>query len=288
MRFFTVSDIHADHSLNWDWVQNISDTEYRKDSVLLLAGDVCDDLKVVRKTLYAFTQKFARVFYIPGNHELWTVPGKDDNYKDSLDKMNAINLIADELGVETGCAKIGSIWIAPLFSWYDDDFDEDRTPDPAVISMWTDYRYCRWPKYLQSHNLAQYFLEMNKSTVRQVAQDATKSAVLTFTHFLPRRELLPEKEKLYFNLYKVAGSLLIDEQLRRMGATVHCFGHSHIPVDVTIEGVRYISNPLGYPCERIQSSQIPGPHEVKLVWRDDSPLADDSDSDDSPQECHVS
>ena len=29
--------------------------------------------------------------------------------------------------------------------------------------------------------------------------------------------------------------------------TVHIFGHSHLPVDATVGGVRYIQRALGYP-----------------------------------------
>ena len=33
----------------------------------------------------------------------------------------------------------------------------------------------------------------------------------------------------------------------RCGANVHVFGHSHLPVDASIDGVRYLQYALGYP-----------------------------------------
>jgi hypothetical protein len=33
-------------------------------------------------------------------------------------------------------------------------------------------------------------------------------------------------------------------------AEVHVFGHSHIPWDETMDGVRYLQHPLAYPQER--------------------------------------
>ena len=75
--------------------------------------------------------------------------------------------------------------------------------------------------------------------------------VLTFSHFLPRIDLLPEQAHLRFKgLPKVAGSPALDRQLRELGAEVHVFGHSHIPWDETIDGVRYLQHPLAYPQER--------------------------------------
>lgn len=43
----------------------------RPKDVLLLAGDISDDLDVIRHSLVTVRQAFQTVFYIPGNHELW-------------------------------------------------------------------------------------------------------------------------------------------------------------------------------------------------------------------------
>jgi len=51
-------------------------------------------------------------------------------------------------------------------------------------------------------------------------------------------------------LPRVAGSPLIESQLRALGSELHLFGHSHIRWDETIDGVRYLQRPLGYPQER--------------------------------------
>ena len=43
----------------------------RPNDVLLLAGDISDDLDVIRHSLATVRQAFQTVFYVPGNHELW-------------------------------------------------------------------------------------------------------------------------------------------------------------------------------------------------------------------------
>lgn len=43
----------------------------RHNDVLLLPGDISDDLDVIRYSLATVRQAFRTVFYIPGNHELW-------------------------------------------------------------------------------------------------------------------------------------------------------------------------------------------------------------------------
>ena len=44
---------------------------FRQNDVLLLAGDISDDLGLIRRSLSTAAEAFGRVFYVPGNHELW-------------------------------------------------------------------------------------------------------------------------------------------------------------------------------------------------------------------------
>jgi|EP01047_Picozoa_sp_COSAG01_P026183 hypothetical protein len=46
---------------------------------------------------------------------------------------------------------------------------------------------------------------------------------------------------------KVMGCRELDQHVRRYGANLHVFGHSHLPVDASIDGVRYVQYALGYP-----------------------------------------
>jgi hypothetical protein len=79
--------------------------------------------------------------------------------------------------------------------------------------------------------------------------------VISFSHFLPRRDLLPGVERLRFKgLPKVAGCARLDAQIRSLNASVHIFGHSHISCDRVIDGVRYVQNPLRYPRERTDTA----------------------------------
>src|SRR5690606_11330282 len=44
---------------------------------LILAGDVGETLAHLRYALDVVTDRFARVLWVPGNHELWTMPGEE-------------------------------------------------------------------------------------------------------------------------------------------------------------------------------------------------------------------
>jgi predicted phosphodiesterase len=71
--------------------------------------------------------------------------------------------------------------------------------------------------------------------------------IISFSHFLPRQELCPEKRFLLEPLLaKVVGSRFLEKQIRRLKPHVHLFGHTHIPIDLELDGVRYVQWPKGY------------------------------------------
>jgi hypothetical protein len=63
------------------------------------------------------------------------------------------------------------------------------------------------------------------------------------------------------NLCKVMGCEELGAQVAALGSTVHIFGHSHMNVDQTINGTRFLQVALGYPNERWGSEPSP-----RLVW----------------------
>src|SRR5262249_20115196 len=69
-RVFALSDLHVDYQENMAWIQALSPREYTDDA-LILAGDVSHDLSKLQAALAALRTRFAEVFFVPGNHELW-------------------------------------------------------------------------------------------------------------------------------------------------------------------------------------------------------------------------
>ena len=91
--------------------------------------------------------------------------------------------------------------------------------------------------------------------------DERRPFTISFSHFCPRIELLPEKRFYESRLKasivpKVSGSRFLEAQVRQLQPDVHCFGHTHIPVDMTLEGIRYVQWPLGAPREQVQATQV--------------------------------
>jgi predicted phosphodiesterase len=241
MRILAISDLHTDFNENRWVLEQLSETAYRED-VLIVAGDISDRLHIVQSTLSLLRAKFRHVCYVPGNHELWVRKGQGS----SVDKFFSILDLCAALDIKTGPTKIAGLWIVPLFSWYDASFDVDNSADAHNLAGWADFHLCKWPREIGP--VAEFFLQMNEPALK-----LCQGPVVSFSHFLPRRDLLPATANLRFKgLPRVAGCTALDAQIRRLQSHIHVFGHSHISCDRLIDGVRYVQNPLRYPHERLR------------------------------------
>ena len=267
MRVYAVSDVHSDHHENMQWVVSLSPTAYLRD-VLICAGDVSDDLEVLEQTLALFRQKFADVFYTPGNHELWiTKQDRECGIEDSVQKLRAILELCQRLGVHTaprcvGFPDSGALWIVPMLAWHHRSWDPEpdvadyEIPPPELLCR--DYRACKWPPGLdpRDDSVARYLDAENDRAPEGASADtsamqASGLPILSFSHFLPRIELIPEKRYLYYpNLPKMVGSCALRERVQSLRPAIHVFGHTHFGWDMTLDGVRYIQVALAYPEER--------------------------------------
>jgi predicted phosphodiesterase len=240
MRVFAISDLHLDYAANREWLQQLPMHEYN-DDVLILAGDVSDRLTLLEDAFGALTRRFSAVLFVPGNHDLWI---NRERLPDSFAKLDAVLTVTREHGVRTDIYREGDLAIVPLLGWYDYSFG---TADDYLKAAWADYRNCLWPGHDET-SLTRFFTEQNPTPSSAALQGARR--IITFSHFLPRIDLMPERipEK-HRKIYPVLGTSVLERQLRKLGSSLHVYGHSHVNRHVTIDGVTYINNAFGYPSE---------------------------------------
>jgi len=230
---------------------------------LVVAGDVAETRDNFARTMEVLRGRFGAVFYVPGNHDLW-LRREGGRYMDSLEKLTALLDACSELGVDTGPRMIGDLGIIPLFSWYHKSFDKEKDVNsvrvPSLEMACKDFHACKWPSDLANddESIALYFDKLNDKNHDAIEEVKNSSKqILTFSHFVPRQELCPEKRMLYYPyLPKVIGSDFLERRLRDIhsnrkdGAACHVFGHTHFCWDSVVDEIRYIQAPLAYPRER--------------------------------------
>jgi len=247
-KVYVMSDLHYDHKKNDEWVNNIDEFMFQED-VLVVAGNVADTLKALVRCLRALKMKFRRVFFTPGNHEMWIHPSEVKKYPDSIAKFNAIMDVCDELGVDVFPAPIAEdCYIVPLFSWYNAEYDEgDPFPDPKLSFD----SHCRWPMNADQE-IWRFFLQLNKLHL-ELPYEGT---VISFSHFLPRHGL--PFDRAVPKIAKVMGCEELDEQIRSptLRSRLHVFGHARKKHAKADDGIMYVSHPLGYENEHTDKEPI--------------------------------
>ena len=246
-RLFAISDVHYDHAGAKEWASGLSTTAY-KDDAIILAGDCGDTFTAVKYCLRAFKACFRRVFYCPGNHDLWIRPkgahsDEPAMFADSIQKLTSLWQLCDELDVDVGPAMLSPrMVVLPLDAWYSCTFDHH---DPKPGSTLFD-KFCKWP--LPYDDVWRFMCKLNVAKLAMIDTHggplgAPSADVVTFSHFLPRKELpLPG----VYEMAKASGCLEIETQLRRAGSKMHIFGHTHINTSHDLDGVTYMQNAMGY------------------------------------------
>ena len=184
MRIYATSDLHVDFNENMQWVKGLSSSDY-VDGILIVAGDLSDNTEDIKRSLYILRGKFQHVFFVPGNHDLWTVRDRSLN---SLSKFLRILKICRELNIETeprllsDKSTVSSLWIVPLFSWYvkpEEGMDTLYVPkegEDSSLRMWGDNRFVVWPNSVGSPS--DYFLSINEFDTRFRRIDCFKTKPL--------------------------------------------------------------------------------------------------------------
>jgi predicted phosphodiesterase len=270
VRVFAISDVHTDYPEN---LQLLAEVARYPHDVLILAGDVSDKLSVLRQTFCLLLERFRCVFFVPGNHELWVRKGE---YPDSLQKFHEILGLCASLGVHTQPQCMGGVCIVPLFSWYtrpeegSDSLFRERPLEEPGTTLWTDDYLIKWPEGFRP---ARFFRDLNEPRV-SAAYEASR---ISFSHFMPRSDLMfttaeepqplqPDPHARHFNFSRVAGSTLIEEQIRKLDSRVHVYGHQHRNRCRCYQGIWYVSNCLGYRDERDRRSVLNPQTLVRTVW----------------------
>lgn len=239
MRVFALSDVHVDFDANARWVSALSRSDYQQD-VLILAGDVSDSIGLFSQCLDTFARRFRKVFFVPGNHDLWVI--RDPGHMNSLDKFETIKATIEGCGASMEAEAVDDVAIVPLLGWYDRSFG---VPGPELTETWMDFRACRWPEGWSEPEITEYFIGQNE--LRNLGKGRF---TVSFSHFLPFIDVMPHFiPPAKRNIYPVLGTNRLQRLIREIRPDIHVYGHSHVNRNVMIDGVNYINNAFAYPYE---------------------------------------
>jgi len=255
-RLLAVSDLHVRYEENravLDGLRPSSDGDW-----LIVAGDVADRVGEIVDTLDLLRRRFAKVIWVPGNHDLWThaqdeIPLRGEaRYLHLVEACRALGVLTPEDPFPVWEGDGGPAVVAPLFLLYDYSFlpagtttsEEGLAVAHAASVVCTD-------EYLLHHEpypsrTAWCHARVAESERRLSEIDPALPTVL-INHWpltrLPTRVLRYPEFALWCGTERTA-----DWHVRFRAAAV-VYGHLHIPRVIFEDGVRFVEASLGYPRE---------------------------------------
>ena len=253
MKLYAISDIHVGFKQNLIAIAELSE---RRADWLILCGDVGDTLEQVELALRLLNQKFAQLIWVPGNHELWTVPRKSG--LSGVARYEALVALCRRHGVLTPedpypiwQGEGGPHLLAPLFVLYDYSFRPDHIPIDQAVAwarasevLCTDEALIHPTPYEGVGDwCAARVLESEKRLTQALTETPHPSILIAHFPLLQKHAILPRIPR--FMVW--CGTRRTEDWHRRFRARVVISGHLHIPCTRYVDGVRFEEVSLGYP-----------------------------------------
>ncbi|KAB1657896.1 metallophosphoesterase [Pseudoclavibacter chungangensis] len=254
---YAISDLHAGFDGNLDAIDRLrprTDGDW-----LVVAGDVADRFGTIVDTLDRLRDRFARVVWTPGNHDLWTPPGDPvqargaERYGALVDALRRHDVTTPDDDWPVWTSGAGPVTIVPLHLLFDYSFRDTTglSRREAVAEarrsgvMSSDEVYLH-PDPFESRDAWSRALVDAARRRLDALPDGVRTVLVN--HYPLERGPLARIRRAQIGMW--AGTTATAGWAVRYRAEAVVYGHLHIPVTDVIEGVPHHEVSLGYPRER--------------------------------------
>jgi Calcineurin-like phosphoesterase len=252
MKLYALADLHLRYEVTRRALQAL---EPHPEDWLIVAGDVGETEEHLRFALAVLTRRFARLLWVPGNHDLWTSPSTAEALR-GVAKYERLVQICREHGVLTPEDPYVT-WpgegppciLAPLFLLYDYTFRPDHVPvDQAVQWAAEENLLCSDEVLLHPDPYASRSAWCHarvREAEPRLAAAAARAPLILINHFPLRQDLAVLPRIPRFSIW--CGTRLTEDWHSRYRAVAAVYGHLHIRATHYRDGVRFEEVSLGYP-----------------------------------------
>lgn len=255
MKLYAISDLHMGYQVNRQALEALP--SYPEDW-LIVAGDLGETIGHHHYALTHLTRRFAQIIWVPGNHDLWTLPSRtlEEEHVRGEEKYQKLIAICREYGVLTPEDPY-VVWpgegtqalLIPLFLLYDYSFHPDDIPQERVLEwaeeagvVCTDEALLHPDPYPSRSAWCQ--ARCATAEQRLLQEVADKPAIL-INHFPLNEAFVRLKHIPRFSLW--CGTRRTEDWHKRFSAITVVYGHLHIRATDYLDGVRFEEVSLGYP-----------------------------------------
>ncbi|WP_327179028.1 metallophosphoesterase [Streptomyces sp. NBC_01335] len=251
-----ISDLHVAHEENRRIVAGLRpETE---EDWLLVAGDVGEMSEDIAWALGVLASNFAKVVWVPGNHELWTPP-KDplrlrgvERYDHLVELCRSLGIVTPEDPYPVWRGPRGPVTVAPLFLLYDYTFrthpglsrEEALAAAHEAGVVCTDEYLLHPDPYESRHAWCEARVRLTEERLGALDPDVPLVLVNHYPLVRTPMDVLRYPE---FALW--CGTERTADWHRRFPVAAMVYGHLHIPRSTVYDGVPFEEVSVGYPRE---------------------------------------
>ncbi|MBO2450775.1 metallophosphoesterase [Actinomadura barringtoniae] len=267
---YAISDLHVGFDDNRAFVEGLRPDD--EGDWLVVAGDVAEQFAEVEWALGTLVRKYAKVIWVPGNHELWTP--KDDpvqlrgenRYRRLVDMCRGLGVLTPEDPYAVWEGAGGPVTVVPLFLLYDYTFrPEGATNKQEALEIaykagvvCTDEMLLHPDPYPSRDAWCDIRIAESE---RRLAELEPGTRTLLVNHFPMTRE--PTDVLWYPEFAQWCGTERTADWHLKYNAAAVVYGHLHIPRTIWSDDVPFVEVSVGYPREWRKRGEAPkGPRRI--------------------------
>jgi predicted phosphodiesterase len=253
---FAIADLHVEQAENRRFLERL---EARSEGDwLIVCGDVADSIDAVEGALGLLAERFARVLWVPGNHELLSQRGDaaeprgEARYLQLVAACRRLGVLTPEDPYPVWEGAGGPALLAPLFLLYDYSFGRDvaatkeeglrKAHEAGVVCV--DEFLLQPDPYASREEWCAARVEQTEARLRSRPPGIPTVLINHFPLIEAPTRMLHHPE-----FAQWCGTTRTADWHRRFGAAVVVYGHLHIPLTTWHDGVRFEEVSLGNPRE---------------------------------------
>ena len=261
MKLYAISDLHLGHEVNRRALSSI--TGHPRDW-LILAGDVGETAAHLELAFEILKPRFAQLVWVPGNHELWTLPSSKETargrfkYDELVELCRSYRVLTPEDPYPIVTIGGNAVRVAPLFLLYDYSFRPRDVPMERAVEwasetgvVCSDEVLLHPDPYSGIAEWCRVRCELTELRLKTYRNDLP---TVLINHFPLREDLAKLPRIPRFSPW--CGTRRTEDWHLRFNATVVVSGHLHIRSTSHRDGVRFEEVSLGYPQQWVGSTTL--------------------------------
>jgi 3',5'-cyclic AMP phosphodiesterase CpdA len=259
MKLYALSDLHLGYEINR---RALSEITSQPGDWLILAGDVGETTAHLELAFNILKPRFARLVWVPGNHELWTLPNETARgrfkYEQLVSLCRSHGVLTPEDPYPILTIGERQVRVAPLFLLYDYSFRPPGVPRERALE-WAGEAGVSCADEVLLHpdpyaGIDEWCHARCQSTELRLKACRNDLPTVLINHFPLREDLARLPRIPRFSLW--CGTRRTEDWHLRFNATVVVSGHLHIRSTSRRDGVRFEEVSLGYPHQWTGSTTL--------------------------------